>query len=381
MAHVCFFRLGATPLFVPDSTQTFGGAEVRALTFAKGLAKSTHHKVSFAVSHSANLVAYQDGIQVVGMPNRPRGVARLYGSIRRRLSEDPVPYSGLRRVHADVVACLGVHDPTAGVISAAKHAGMKSVLFLTSSEDVDPVRLTVLDPKERRRQKARDYALRNADELVVQTEFQQVALFERIGRSATLIRNPAETSVTPEQVSLPRRHVLWVGRADCDSKRADICFSMARRCKDIPFCVVLNDSDSPVGKKLLADCPANVQVVRHMSLSAIEELYASATVLINTSVSEGFPNAFLQAARFATPVIALNVDPDGMLSRRGCGEMAVSETRMVELIRTYHRRGPDIERVGDIARQYVVDFHDVGGRVTELSELIDRLTDRRNMAA
>lgn len=377
MAHICFFRLGATPLFVPDSTQTFGGAEVRALTFARGLARAAHHQVSFAVSRSAGLAAIQDGIRVVGMPPRQRGVARLYGSIRRRLSDDPVPYSGLWRIAADVVACFGVHDPTAGVIAAARHSGVKSVLFLTSSEDVDAVRLTMLDSKERRRQKARDYALRNADEVVVQTEFQQRALFERIGRTATLIRNPAETFVTPEQLSRPRRHVLWVGRADCDSKRADICFSLARRCKRIPFCVVLNDSDSPLGKKLLADCPPNLQVVRHMSLSAIEDLYSQATVLINTSVSEGFPNAFLQAARFATPVIALNVDPDGMLSARGCGEMAVSETRMIELIRTYHRGGPEIERIGATARQYVVDFHDVDDRVAELSDLVDRLMHRK----
>ena len=128
----------------------------------------------------------------------------------------------------------------------------------------------------------------------------------------------------------------------------------------------MNDDCREVGERLRRDLPKNVTLERHVPLDEIESRFATSTVLINTSDSEGFPNTFLQAAKFATPILSLNVDPDGMLSRKGCGELAGTVDRLVELIPEYHTRSPRVAAKAADARRYVECFHDVADRVVEL---------------
>lgn len=175
--------------------------------------------------------------------------------------------------------------------------------------------------------------------------------------------------IPADAVNQARKYVLWVGRSDTDSKRADLCIELAKACPNVPFRMVMNDAESELGRSLRSHCPSNVAIEDHVALDQSDRLYAEATVLINTSVSEGFPNAFLQAAKFSTPIIALNVDPDGMLSKHGCGEMAGTLPNMANLLRKYHS-GDQREAKGHAARKYVLGYHELSDRIAELEQTI-----------
>lgn len=378
MARICFFRLGATPLFLADSRGVFGGAEVRAYTFAKALVERRHHGVSFAVRQAPSLPERSaEGIIIHPMPDRKRGVAKLIGSLRRRLTQSPSPYTALQGNDFDVIACFGIHDPTAGVVNVARRSGCCSLLFLTSSEDVD---LDARPLGQRARHHANhSYAIMNADQIVVQTEFQRDKLRHHFGREGVLIRNPIDLQPVHE-LDQPNTHVLWVGRADVDSKRADVCFRIARQCPDVPFRVVIHGGAPALLDRLLAERPPNVVVHQQVPFHEIESLFATASVLINTSVSEGFPNAFLQAAKYKTPILSLGVDPDGVLSARDCGEVAGDESRLVQLIPEYHRRSARAVAQGESALRYVRDFHDAIDRARELDQLIQNAVRQKRAA-
>ena len=378
--RVCFVRMGASPLFIPASEETFGGAEVRALTFARALARRKKHSVSFAVREADGLPQQTaEGITILPLPHRARGLRKLFGSMRRRLTSQRIPFASFPRLNADVVACFGIHDPSPNVIAAARHSSVRSLLFLTSSEDVCPL-TEATSMKQRRTRSAQEFALRHADEVLVQTEFQQQHLTQRFGRQGVLIRNPIDLSVAASPHCSRGQYVLWVGRADCDSKRADVCLALARKCHDIPFRVVMNDSGSEYGQQLVANLPPNVTIEQHVPLDAIDERFANASMLINTSVSEGFPNAFLQAAKFSIPIVSLSVDPDQMLSQSGCGLVAGEKERMAELIRSLHLQPEVRDSIGRTARRYVEERHSLESCTSDLERVIDQVTRARQVA-
>lgn len=377
MARVCFFRLGAWPLFVPESSGVFGGAEVRAVTFARAMARQSEHAVSFAVAHhDAVTPVTTEGIRVVPILAKRQPWQKLRHSLHRRVSTRPLPYQPCVALDADVIACFGVHDPTARVVAATQRTAARSVLFLTSSEDVglDNVEWT---RKQRRHRRDHHFAIRHADAIVVQTEYQQRKLREHFGRTSVLIRNPIElnTRAEPSEVD---PGVLWIGRADRDSKRADLCLLVARQCPGIKFTMVMNDSSPTVFEELARDLPPNVSLVPHVPLPRIESMFPRAELLLNTSNSEGFPNTFLQAAKYGVPILSRCVDPDGMLTQHGCGLVAGSTDRLVHMIRNW-KSNPDVAAMRVAAVRYV-ERHDVRARVRDFSALVDRLIPRQRAA-
>ena len=56
---------------------------------------------------------------------------------------------------------------------------------------------------------------------------------------------------------------------------------------------------------------------------AINELLDRSHLLVNTSSHEGFSNVFIQAWLRETPIVTLNADPDGLLSSRRGGILAL----------------------------------------------------------
>ena len=371
MTEICFLRMGATALFLPAGGGEFGGAEVRAFTFARELAQRGH-PVEFAVAPHAQLPpSSPDNIRIVPLAPRPRGMQKLVGSLRKRWTTTPASFAGLADIKADVIACFGIHSPTPQVIAAAPQSGKQTILFLTSSEDVSLPRPA--SKRELRRQQHHRFAIENADAIVVQTETQRQQLERNFGRDGTLIRNPIDTHVAEDALLHYRRHVLWVGRADQDSKRADICFELARICPEVPFHVVMNGGDAQFLQTLMAQKPDNVSVDTFVPLERIEELYATASVLLNTSDSEGFPNAFLQAMKYRTPILSLTVDPDDVISRVACGQVAGSLPRMAECLRDYWPRSPLSVRQGKLGRQYLCQHHELADQVNKLELLTEAM--------
>jgi glycosyltransferase involved in cell wall biosynthesis len=58
----------------------------------------------------------------------------------------------------------------------------------------------------------------------------------------------------------------------------------------------------------------NVEYLESVDPDKIHEYYKNAIAIINTSKSEGFPNTFLEAWRYGTPVVSLDVDPNRFIT-------------------------------------------------------------------
>jgi hypothetical protein len=395
--QIAVIRLSAAPLVCSTDTRLFGGAEVRAFLFARGLAELTEHDVQLVV-HAAEGPIPPSGrlsIQSLGHPGRavprrgpsgrldprrPRPVERaerLLRSLQRRLTGQPLIWPELAGLSADVLCTFGLYDPTASVVRTAQRSGKWSVVFLTSDLETEQALLpTAVNDHHRRWHR---YALEQADLIVAQTRFQQSRV-EQAGRPVVLVRNPIDIGLPSGAGIRPmteRKYILWVGRADTDCKRADLCLRLASMCPSVPFVAVMNPQDSLTHAQLPADTPANVRIVRRVDWQHTDRLYRDALALLNTSESEGFPNAFLQAAKYGVPILSRRVNPDQVLTNHGIGFVAHDDlSRLVKMIRQVHGAPERFSFVSRAARHYVERHHDLGLRIAELDGALAHLTQK-----
>lgn len=397
--HVAMIRLSATPLVDAHSSGVFGGAEVRAWTFAAGLAAQARHRVSFVVADRRPSSSVYRGVTLVRVVGRRRVGRRSTGwvrssgalagrwirSVQQRMSAVPLVHAEIARISADSYATFGLQHPTPEIVRTARALGRPVVVFLTSDDDTRDALVDgpVLNSRRRRRRRAHRYAIEQADCVIAQTRYQR-RLVEGCGRDAELVRNPIDVriDVDPPTPLTDRHYALWVGRADTDCKRADLCLRVARECPQVPFLMIMNPTDPQTTQTLKSSAPPNVRFLDRIDWDVSDEVYKDALLLLNTSESEGFPNALLQAAKYGVPICSRRVNPDGVLTRHGIGFLAHdSLTHLAAMVRRIHRDRARFAAVSQAARHYVCTYHALEQQVAQLSDIFARLETARHSAA
>lgn len=371
--RVAFVSLYAYPLFDASHPGIFGGSEVRAWLFSRAIAERPSREVSVIAMNHGQRSPRRFGAVSVHAHSFYRDTAAFNGAQRlwRRLlgSAEKERTQIYRDVSADVMIVFGVTELTAEVADYCGRSDAACIVMLGSDIDLDPSRerhLSVLD---------------QASCVVAQTDGQLERLAERPGIQARLIRNPVPTDVVAAATDLPRRHVLWVGKSD-DIKRPDELITLARRLPHLQFLMVMNRSDGRMHDEIVRGAPPNVRIEDRVSLQNAEKLFAQSIALVNTSRFEGFPNTFLQAGAAATPVLSLQVDPDGFIQRSDCGACARGEMdRLASALDEVASNEPRRRQLGANGRRYVKEFHALEDRARDLDAVIQDVLKRRASAA
>ena len=330
--RLSFLSFDALPLLDPSVRHGIGGAEVRAVTFARGLRRldaerGARYAFNFIVRKPDRGPTKRSGSSPVnsksilaGGPANPVAfpihyyeksgtsfLGKLTNSIAKRLGgfgfgeQQPTSDNFFANLQSDVLLCFGIRNDTAKFVRAAKESGKRSVVFLTSDRNIDDAM--------RRGSRKRGvygeighfcrYALMNADCVVTQSAFQQQQLQERLQIESQLIRNPIEldsyldhgietTQAASAEGDSPR--VLWVGRADTFSKRADLCLEVAKRCPKVRFKMVMNNHDEATFDEIQRDAPTNVEIIEHVPFREVE----SHLCFINVAAEHIFGRRFPQ---------------------------------------------------------------------------------------
>ena len=381
MTHISIVSFDALPLLVPDAPGGIGGAEVRAVTFARGLKRLGTYEIDFILADRPELPKSAEGFQL--LPYRKPKTAplmKLRRSIETRLTGRPQPDGFFKQLDSEIVFCFGLRNDTAGIVRACRESGKKSVVFLTSDRNL----------ADAQRHGRRDrglygelgdlcrYSLHAADCIAVQSPFQLEELRRTQGLTGHLIRNPIDLNKCGiDSGPFDRPVALWVGRADTFSKRADLCIEVARLVPEVEFRMVMNNHDSGTFDAIAASAPENVKIIERVPFEEIENHYASATVFINTSSAEGFPNSFLQAAKYGSPIVSLDVDPGDMLGKHGGGYCAQGDlNRMADMIASLCRDAELYQRYSRQAEAYVQRYHAAEDRYRELDSILQTFANR-----
>ncbi|MDD4857051.1 MAG: glycosyltransferase, partial [Candidatus Krumholzibacteria bacterium] len=117
----------------------------------------------------------------------------------------------------------------------------------------------------------------------------------------------------------------------------------------------------------------NVEHIPFVPPGRIEAYYRRASALINTSSLEGFPNTYLHAWVYGVPVITLEIDPDGTLTKNGIGIVAGGFEGLVEAIRRTHTNPSLLSQMSARAAHYVRKEHDIRDRGDDYIRLFQEI--------
>ncbi|MEX1997129.1 MAG: glycosyltransferase family 4 protein [Candidatus Andersenbacteria bacterium] len=373
MTNVCIVSLYAYRLFHPDDihAQSFSGSEIQQYYLGTGLAQHTSMAVSFLVGDFYNEQPSQEEILI--------GECRvlIYKTVkcgRRNIFIDGLAdfwklWRAMKKTSADVYIVRGGGSFAGKVALVAK--GLLGRAFIYSSahdRDSDgsffashPWYINWLF----------SYALRTADAVVCQHKGQRLAFQKNMGIKAMPINTMYPVEPPHAGTAPGREYLLWVGRL-VPSKQPEILIRLAEHFPHQKFMLVTN-SDPLALQDSLAE-HSNITVRSQVPFAEIDGYFQKALLFVNTSLQEGFPNTYVQAAKWGVPIAALQVNPDNILHTYAFGKAAGGDfLRLTADIGEILSRGELRSTMSERAYQYAREHHNLPAVIKKYQALLQSL--------
>lgn len=379
---VLIFAPDAYSVFHPETAYIFGGIEIEAGYHARGLAQ-LGMEVTVAVRDQGGKAHSVNGVTLMPIPHMKgtgywKQRTTFMGRIKHRLFGDRTAQHPLEELFRAIAPdCAYIMGMSPEALKLQRYCTANKIPFIfrvahdsdLGNEQRDDAFMLQW---ARIKQEEAEEVIRGANAVIAQTPYHADVLRAIYSVEPLLIFPPLDLRVsnaTPEKT----HDVFWVGRTN-SFKRPELLLEVARMLPEKNFCMVLNKVTEAEWQQVEAAAPANVQIIESVPPDAIEQLFASGRVFLSTSTGEGFPNTFLQAAKFSVPIVSMHSDPNGMLSVHGagfiCGEdIRATTARVQELLSdptVYEERSRN-------ARNYVERFNDHQQISRQYFELITQL--------
>ncbi|MBI1389231.1 MAG: glycosyltransferase [bacterium] len=366
--NVTIVAFWAHKLFDPDEPGQFGGAEVQLYLLSKYWIEHHGAKVRMITRGRGPYCEFdREGIRVCKLPYRSNPLARAALGMLDL-------FRACLRGETDVFIQRGGGVETGVTGLAARWLGKPFLFMVSHIWDVNRIHELKRGAVFGMLYMA---GLRRASAVIAQTDEQRALLVENYSIEARVLRSAHHI---PEPVEPSRPGVLWISRCD-DWKRPHACLDIAEALPHLAFTMVC-PLIQPRGRVLelfheiedRAARIANVRFVPGVPFEETEPLFAEHSIFLNTSENEGYPNTYVQAMKWGRPVVALEVNPDGILTREGVGvcangsigEAVEAVRRLAEdrgwwletsrNARDYALRNHDIRAIGDSIYKQLVDL-------------------------
>jgi len=221
--------------------------------------------------------------------------------------------------------------------------------------------------------------LADADYLVALHEGQERKIREVLGR--TPCRLPSVHRRVEGEVSKARKKtVLWISNYR-PLKRGELFVDLARECRglDCRFVMVTGRARESYlqGVRARAGGLENLELLGEISFEEADDLIGRASLLVNTSEYEGFPNTFIQGWLRETPTVSLTVDPGGVIGRERLGRCSGSFEKMVGDVSWYVTHEGERAETGKHARAWAEKNHSIESRAADIERFFSGAAERR----
>ncbi|MHC4396448.1 MAG: glycosyltransferase family 4 protein [Planctomycetota bacterium] len=343
--RICFVALRAYPLFNSRSEGVFGGAEVDLYLLATELAKDKNFQISLVVGdYGQDPIEKTENLTLIKSLDVNRNLFLGGWKIWR----------AMRNADAQIYMTKGYSLGTVLYALFCKRYNRKFIYRTASSRECNGQYIK----EHPYRSKAFAWTIHSAKKILAQNHTDAENLMAITNVRPEVIRNGHRLNPVAQTA---RETILWVGRS-ASVKRPDLFLKLARQLPEMAFTMICQKATGDKrydGFAEQAEQIENLHFISKVPFSEIDSYFQKAKVFVNTSDSEGFPNTFIQACKCATPILSLNVNPDGFLDDYNCGIGCSGDwEKFVDSINFMLEEQRYI-KLGKNARKYVEKNHDI----------------------
>jgi len=351
--RLCFVAPFGYPVLAGDARFGFvGGAELQQALIARELARRGHDVSMISMDYGQQEGDRVHGVRLLTMhaPDAGLPVVRF---LHPRLTS---VWSAMKRADADVYYQRAAGALTGFVAAFARAHQRRSIFAGAHDTDFDRRRPLIAYARDRALYR---WGIRNVSQVIVQTGRQQQLCREVYGREAAIIRSAYLHCGQPAQHD---GDVLWAATVK-PHKQAHVFVELARRLPQYRFKLVGGpDADAAAyGEEVRRQGASlgNIEFCGFLPLAEAERQFDGASVFVNTSLGEGFPNTFLQAWSRGIPTVSF-FDAAALHEGRGVGLVVKDLDEMEHAVRRLREDRALWTDSGAHSQRYCEENHRIG---------------------
>jgi len=280
--NVFFIHDDAVPLFFGEQGSRFGGAEIQIFMLARELSKNPQFEVAFLTGEDVTM--HYEGIKFL----------KIDESVEDLIDPGSVIIQRIPSRDTQLAAKLALQAKSYFIYQVSSDTDIEEIQAPSNDLSLSDVR---------------DY-IYESDIVVTQHEGQLHEFLKHSAHEAMVIPNGFKFPGLPEEST--QEYVLWVGRC-APIKNPWAFLELARLFPEENFKMLLMRDSHYL--ELYDAVSATARMIDNVDVSQApftesQKVFNRAKMLVSTSIVEGFPNVFLQAAIAGIPIVSLNVDPE-----------------------------------------------------------------------
>jgi len=365
---ICFISPLSYKLFHPNNERilAFSGAEIQIYQLGMELAKDKDFKVSFIVGDF-----YPEQPRVEKFRIQIYKVFKYYQRIPLidALVDFYKLWQVMKEIDADIYLIRGAGSLAGKSAFLAKKILRKKFIF-SSAHDRES-NLEFFKKNNFYTNWLFKYALKGADIIICQHGNQKQFFKKNFGLEALVIKSIYSISELKTANYNQREFILWVSRLE-NWKQPEVFLNLAKNFKKEKFLLITSSNASEFKKRL--KIPQNLEILENIPFEKMDDYFQKAKIFINTSLSEGFPNTFVQATKNKVPIVSLNVNPDNFLENYKCGFFSRGNiNQMINQIETLIGNQKLWQEMAENGYRYARENHDIKKIVEKYKEIFKKL--------
>lgn len=208
--------------------------------------------------------------------------------------------------------------------------------------------------------------------IILQSDHQLQLISPSLLKKSTVIYKGTDESISDEKIPSfkERKYFLWVGRFSVE-KRPELLKNLAKSGHSIKIAGRISEKY----KNLLQELQKfpNIEYLGILNATELRMRYKEAIALLNTSDFEGFPETFIEAWIYGTPVISLKFLLNDFISEKGGIYAKRSIEKMIDAMNRLKNDPDYYKNLSDSSRQLIKDKYRFSKEMDALLKIFNEL--------